>query len=86
MSSRDTRIPVEVVQIGRVTVRIFDMEEYLLQNVKGHQGEKSTQPSPSLSTNQETKTPGRGYTPFPKQKPTARYNWHSGINRNKESA
>ena len=75
MSSRDTRIPVETVQIGRVTLRIFDMEEYLENVAQYHHKGQGT----ALLTTDKQK-PKKPYTPFPKHS----YNWHKGININQE--
>ena len=62
--SRDTRTPVSVTQIGRVTVRIYDTEAYA-ENIKRY-----------YAKDVPTTTTGEVYPrPYEKKKPAARYNW-----------
>lgn len=75
MSSRDTRTPVEVVQIGRVTLRIFDMEEYLENAKQYHQEGQGT-----VLLDSDKQKPKKLYTPFPRRS----YGWHKGININQK--
>jgi hypothetical protein len=64
--SKDTRTPVSVTQVGRVTVKIYDEAAYRAHLAHYYPGEEATRvAAPRRSTSRV----------YEKHKPAGRYNW-----------